>query len=278
MKLYYHHNYLNNFGDELNPWIWPRLLPEIFDNDDSSIFIGIGTLLNDKVPKLPKKFVMGSGVGYGSGLPAIDRNWNFYFVRGPLSSKALGIPTNYAVSDGAILLRTLTWKEEPKQHKVSYMPHCLSASIGDWGSLLNRVGINYINPSDSIENVLSNIQRSEMIITEALHGAIIADLFRVPWIATRSNKSILDIKWHDWCSSVGLTYTPVNLPTLWKYNTNNKPIKLIKGKIKQLIITQMLNNVIRRHLLLMSSDKVIDRVTEQAQEQLQKFITDVKLL
>ena len=33
MKLYYYKAPLGNFGDDLNPWLWPRLLPDIFDDD-----------------------------------------------------------------------------------------------------------------------------------------------------------------------------------------------------------------------------------------------------
>ena len=37
-----------NFGDELNPWLWPRLLSGFLDN--ASDELGIGTTLNTGVP------------------------------------------------------------------------------------------------------------------------------------------------------------------------------------------------------------------------------------
>ena len=39
-----------------------------------------------------------------------------------------------------------------------------------------------------------------------MHGAIVADTLRVPWIPVRTNPKILPFKWLDWCQSVKLPY------------------------------------------------------------------------
>ena len=71
MKLYYYNAQengfkLGNFGDDLNPWIWHRVIPELFEGQsDSKLFVGIGTLLNDFLPPEPTKIIFGSGAGYG---------------------------------------------------------------------------------------------------------------------------------------------------------------------------------------------------------------------
>ncbi|BAU63186.1 succinoglycan biosynthesis ketolase [Stanieria sp. NIES-3757] len=36
-----------NFGDALNLWMWQKLIPNIFDDDPSIAFMGLGTLLNE---------------------------------------------------------------------------------------------------------------------------------------------------------------------------------------------------------------------------------------
>ena len=52
MKLFYWKED-QNFGDAMNVWLWPRLLPSNLDADDSTLFVGIGTLLNHRVPVAP---------------------------------------------------------------------------------------------------------------------------------------------------------------------------------------------------------------------------------
>ncbi|HRG56916.1 MAG TPA: hypothetical protein PLG56_12795, partial [Lacunisphaera sp.] len=64
MKLYYYRDPIGNFGDDLNPWIWTSLLPEILDGDDKELFLGIGTVINSAVPAAPRKLVFGAGLGY----------------------------------------------------------------------------------------------------------------------------------------------------------------------------------------------------------------------
>jgi succinoglycan biosynthesis protein ExoV len=45
-----------------------------------------------------------------------------------------------------------------------------------------------------------------------MHGAILADAFRVPWIAVSSSRSINSFKWNDWARSLGVTYAPKHIP------------------------------------------------------------------
>jgi len=81
MKLFYCKVTTGNFGDDLNPWLWPKLLPGIIDEDGSTLFVGIGSIINQFIPDAPLKIVFGSGVGYGTP-PVIDeRKWKVYCLR-----------------------------------------------------------------------------------------------------------------------------------------------------------------------------------------------------
>jgi len=121
MRLYFYQDAAGNFGDDLNSWLWPRLIPELLDSDDGALLVGIGTLLNDRIPAAPRKFVFGSGAGYGAK-PRIDQSWSFLCVRGPLTAAALGLPSELAVTDSAALVNRLA-VVGPKRHRVSFMPH-----------------------------------------------------------------------------------------------------------------------------------------------------------
>src|SRR5882762_4159193 len=120
MLLYYHKDPKGNFGDDLNPWLWDRLLPGFFRGDfphepklrnacpdGETLFIGIGTLLNRdrNIPEGPRKIVFGSGSGYGPP-PVIDASWDISCVRGPLTAEMLGLDKSLAVTDPAVLVRT----------------------------------------------------------------------------------------------------------------------------------------------------------------------------
>ena len=102
MKLFYYQDERGNFGDDLNPWIFYQYAPNVF-NGEGDHLLGIGTLINSRAPAQGKKRVFGSGVGYHQ--PAnINDDWQFLFVRGPLSAQALNLPADKGVTDPAILL------------------------------------------------------------------------------------------------------------------------------------------------------------------------------
>ena len=63
MKLHYYRDAWGNFGDDLNPWLWPRLLPGHFDRRGDELVLGIGTVLNHRAPRAPVKQVFGAGAG-----------------------------------------------------------------------------------------------------------------------------------------------------------------------------------------------------------------------
>ena len=71
MKLFYYKDPGGNFGDDLNAWLWPRLIPELLDDRDDTLFVGIGSILDRRIPQEPRKIVFGTGVGYGL-LPVLD--------------------------------------------------------------------------------------------------------------------------------------------------------------------------------------------------------------
>lgn len=215
MKLFYYKHPTGNFGDDLNPWIWDTLAPELFDGDDSTLLVGIGTLINDKVPAAPNKVVFGSGVGY-NGAAAVDAKWKFHCVRGPLSARALNLDPALGLSDPAVLLTQVAGPAPAKAgRRVCFMPHHESLRYADWRPVCAAAGIEFLDPSDDARQTVERIRRADLVIAEAMHAAIVADAFRVPWIPVACYDHILDFKWQDWCQSLGMDYQPGRLPSLW---------------------------------------------------------------
>ena len=215
MKLFYYKtvNPSRNFGDELNQWLWPRLL-DSFDDCPKNIFIGIGTLINDALPQWMRDaeniIFFSSGVGYGRSLRVKpDANWRIYCVRGPLSARKLKLPPSLAITDGAALLKRYfaPYADKDRTYRFSYIPHFRHGSPYIFQPICSQIGIHYIDPAGEVDDVIADILRSRVVISEAMHGAIIADALRVPWIPVRTNPNILPLKWLDWCQSINVPYT-----------------------------------------------------------------------
>jgi hypothetical protein len=206
MKLTYFTGTTPNFGDALNPWLWPRLLPAGFlDTDESELFLGIGSILWDHYPKTARKIVMGSGFGGYAAAPNVhDGTWEVAFVRGPRTAAYLELPPEKAICDSAVLLRAVKLPPPAENIGVAFMPHYHSFSRADWEKVCRRAGIRLIDPRDPVEKVLSEIQGARMLITEAMHGAIVADALRTPWLATLPIHAEKQGKWLDWSESLGI--------------------------------------------------------------------------
>ena len=221
MKLYHYlrKDGVENFGDRLNLWLWPRLIPNLLTNPTDTTFVGIGTLLNHRLPKrlsTEKAVIFGTGAGYGAPLRHWPERWKLYCVRGPLSASRLGLPDNTAIADGALLLARCFQPQFTKRDAVAVMPHIhhAVAAADRWHAICQELGWRYIDPRWSVETVLSAIDAAKLLLAEAMHGAIAADALRVPWIPVHTSARILNFKWQDWCASVGVAYQPQYLPPL----------------------------------------------------------------
>lgn len=236
MKLYYFKDPCMNFGDDLNPWLWDRELPGLFDDDDSSLFVGIGTLLNHRIPKKGRKYIFGSGFGYGE-LPAIDDDWEFICVRGPLTAKEFNLSPHLAVVDPAILInKHFPFAKVRKANHVAFMPHCLSAELGGWAEVCNIAGISYIDPRQPVETVMRLIASSDLLLAEAMHGAIAAEAFRTPWIPIVAYDHISSFKWNDWCMSLQLKYRHQTIHPVFRGDISPVITTRLKNGIKRILL------------------------------------------
>jgi len=275
MKLYYYRAEPGNFGDDLNLWLWPRLLGRSFpglcyhdpryaaeNEDEAALFLGIGTLLNRTVPIQPMKLVFGTGAGYGDS-PIVDDRWVFRAVRGPLTARALGLPEEMGMGDPGSLLRDLQLPASAPRESVAFMPHVQTAAIADWRLVCQDLGIRYIDPTAGVEEVLSLIQGSERVITEAMHGAIVCDALRIPWTPVACYDRINTFKWRDWCATLGLVYRPVRLPSLWPTPSFLRVRARVERLVKLRRARRALRTLKNSPTTLLSTDAALDAVTRR---------------
>jgi len=215
MKPYYWESQHGNFGDDLNLWLWDFLLPGFRDAHPDTLLVGVGTVLNTALlPADGHKLVLGSGYGYGALPDMSDRsNWDVRCVRGPLTAERAGLSADMGIVDPAVMVADMPeFQDLPKIHRKSFVPHWETAIAGIWPMICETVGLHYIDPRGEAKQVIRAIAQSEMIVAESMHGAILADAFRVPWVAVTTSPSINNFKWNDWARTVGVSYAPRRVP------------------------------------------------------------------
>lgn len=237
MKLWYFKDNGGNFGDALNPWFWSQVAPELEASTSDELLLGIGTLINDRAPSGVPVRVFGSGAGLGE-LPVGVQDWDFYCVRGPLSAAGLGLDPSKAVTDPAALCTRLYQPtDQQKRYACSYMPHYMSEQWGNWPALCKAAGVHYIDPTLPTFEIIDQIVQSEMLLTEAMHGAIVADCYRVPWQAA-TLYGRLNPKWQDWMQSLEFDSGPVlELEQIYRGDGELEASQRMKNSFKRICLS-----------------------------------------
>ena len=204
-----------NFGDDLNLWLWDFLLPGFRDVHPDMLLVGVGTVLNQVLlPPGRSKLVVGSGFGYGAPPDFSDRaEWDIRCVRGPLTAAKLGLDDALGIVDPAVMVADMPeFQGLPKLHEAIFVPHWESTIGGIWPAVCQAVGLAYIDPREEAKSVIRAIAQSRLVVAESMHAAILADAFRVPWVAVTTSRVINSFKWEDWAASLRLTYRPRRVP------------------------------------------------------------------
>ena len=146
---------------------------------------------------------MVAGAGYGgyAAPPALDANWVIHWVRGPRTARLLGLPACCGLGDPAMLLSA---PRSDTQSSIGFMPHFESLARGAWGEAATAAGFVLIDPTGDPAAIVAAIANCRLLLSEAMHGAIVADALRVPWIALRPLVSQHHAKWQDWADALGL--------------------------------------------------------------------------
>jgi succinoglycan biosynthesis protein ExoV len=225
MKVYQLPHVNGNFGDALNDWLWPGLLPGVFDEDAQVRFVGIGTILDRNLPKAPLTVVFGTGTGYAP--PPDDMRpgrWRVYGVRGPLTARVLDLPAQTVLTDPAIMLAQDPTLRSRFPRGVVFVPHWKSVRFGQWREACELAGIEFVDPCGDAREVVRRIAGARKVIAESMHAGIIADAFRVPWVPVVLSREVAAFKWADWAATVGLPYEPLRLPA-------SSPVELLRDRL-----------------------------------------------
>lgn len=217
MKLVYQVN--DNFGDRLNEFFWHRAAPGLLDDDTSALVLGMGTIFNEwffeKLDPDALRIIIGSGSGDKGPLPSLTPDVRIYGVRGPLTASYFGLGQDMIIGDPAILLsRFSDLRSTSARQGVGFMPHCHTLDDWDWETTCKEAGLIFVNPRGEPHEVIRQISSLKSIVTEAMHGAIVADAVRTPWTAVRISHRFWASKWSDWAGAVQTHILLHQLPQL----------------------------------------------------------------
>jgi succinoglycan biosynthesis protein ExoV len=201
MKIFYY-DHFPNYGDVLNLHIWPHLFAPFLQRQDDILMTGIGTLLGQAIDHQGRIIVCGSGCGYEPDVSRV-KAYKIFWVRGPKSAALLGLPPDRAITDPAILIDTVMPPARPNG-RVVFIPHYETGYNPLWRRACALAGIEYVDPLDDVTRVSAQLSSAKLVIAEAMHGAIVADAYRVPWLPVATSSRINLFKWQDWAESLNI--------------------------------------------------------------------------
>lgn len=217
MNLFYWNSPAGNFGDDLNEWLWDDLLPGWRSWAADRTLLGVGTILNARHLADNRRYlVCGSGAGIGEPPDVSDRErWRIAFVRGRRTAALMSISDELAMSDPAIVVpRIARFAASAGARNTIFIPHCHTdaSPIYDWKRICTQAGVEHVSPRRDSHRVIRAISSAESVITESMHGAIIADAFRVPWKPVSLVANFCSFKWMDWGDGLDLQFEIAPLP------------------------------------------------------------------
>jgi len=224
--IWLHDRRIGNFGDALNPVLLRCLGFEAAGSQATDTMnrgrclFAIGSVLSDWhiQRSAPGIDVWGSGWrGEPISAQLIPR-LTIHAVRGPRTAAALGCP-GVPLGDPALLLPRFHPRPQRSVGGTALLiPHYLerhtpnAAAVGCDEVLRPRVrqrgrwiGWSLPSPTDFIHQIAS----ADFVLTGALHGAIVAQAYGVPWAGWSGSKIDCPIKWLDWFDYLGIEGTHV---------------------------------------------------------------------
>jgi succinoglycan biosynthesis protein ExoV len=196
------------------PFTGARLACAADADNLAPLFLGIGSVLDARHPPDRRKVVAGAGFGGYAAPASLDGTWEIYWVRGPRTAQQLGLPASFGLGDPASLL-PLVHKAEPSglsgpatgspAGPIGFMPHFESLARGAWAAAASAAGVMLIDPRAPPGPIVSQIAGCRILLSEALHGVVVADALRLPWVALAPVVPVHRAKWLDWADSLDLT-------------------------------------------------------------------------
>lgn len=285
-----------NVGDDLNPWLWPKVLGTAYlERHPGRCFWGIGSVLDDRIFSAPLPHgavVFGAGMR-GPHAPQRRRSEvDIRFVRGPLTAAALaamGWGDVEPISDPAILAPLYatpslpggavptspeTAAQAPASPRRSLFIPYFDTPIEAVERVCRETGLEPLPVTCGVEQFIATLRTADRVVTEAMHGAILADAFRIPWAPCRITSGVAEgetseFKWDDWRRSLDIETAPI--PGTLPYPFIRRRSARIRRRLRPLAVhfaARTVRHVLRQDRWHLSRDSALkaaqDRILEAA--------------
>lgn len=197
----------DNFGDKLAPYLVEKISGKkcVWSPPESDIlkYVLTGSILN---------WEMKNAISWGAGVANKDDKLGIEKVvmtRGQISkyiSILGGIQNDIVVGDPALLLPRYYTPKVSKKYRLGIFVHYIDTDVVSY-NLLSQLpdDVVLIYALGEIEQIIDLVCSCENIISNSLHGLIVADAYRVPSRWVKFSDRILGdgTKYMDYYSSIG---------------------------------------------------------------------------
>lgn len=188
-----------NFGDDINPTFFQKVtgLPaRLAATRRTPHLLGAGSILGTATAA---SVVCGAGFLAAPTAPP-PRPHAVVAVRGALSLAAIGGDDATLLGDPLVLVDGLT-RPVPKRHPVGLVPHV--TSVDRWRAECRGRWL-LVDPGAEPWRVVETIAACELVLSQSLHGLIVADALGVPnvWVAPAADMAGGRFKFDDYFSTL----------------------------------------------------------------------------
>lgn len=193
-----------NFGDDINPAFFEALSgvrTRFATNRDAVHFLGMGSILDRATPQ---SIVLGAGLL--EPRPPAPAPMRCVALRGALTAAALGIdPAQVPLGDPMVLIDRLVRPDRGSD--TGFIPHVRQIRSARGGL---PAGMRLIDVGSDPWAVIREIGHCRRIISQSLHGLIVADALGIPnlWLAPAANMTGGAFKFQDYFSTLDAPKTP----------------------------------------------------------------------
>jgi succinoglycan biosynthesis protein ExoV len=196
-----------NAGDQISPVIVQALLgrkPRRAERGDNGVLFGVGSILH-QTSCYTNAVVWGSGCDPGRyGTP--KRDATYLAVRGPMTRDLLELGSVPLGDPGFLMPRIFPCEPDPTGD-IAIAIHHSTAKRRLRDALFDPYRSKYriIDPRDGWRRFITDICRSRFVFCQAMHGAIFAQAYGVPWAWWRGLYGrFVGFKWADFFASISV--------------------------------------------------------------------------